>query len=342
MTFEEAYSAAAGLLEQRGQLMNGHLLRLVEADKVLFSQVRDALIREGVAEDRSGVGLAAMQVITVVKSEGQGDSELPEKTRTGLETRPTEDLDTEWWLLVSGVIQGPIEYEALCQMHRLGEIAPGDVIRQGERGLWQRPPEVLRFDHAEKRPTGTGGSSVLDSSKSDVFSTGATAHQAPYYPPDKIWSRGEQIGPSRLRQGWDLLAHFCGGSTRLSIGLFTLAAIGLFMLWWQQPPPAETIYKEFTDCYSTLQKLRERRIGRSEWAPSVTRFRPRVQSILTRLQFRTAPVQKELYMAGTLGLIPLLDIPRDPTNAERVFDKHIRTARAMIDHADQQASSTGK
>ena len=58
MTFEDARRAAIELLETRGQLLNGHLLRLVKGDKVLFREVRDSLIRDHLAEDRSNVGLA--------------------------------------------------------------------------------------------------------------------------------------------------------------------------------------------------------------------------------------------------------------------------------------------
>ena len=342
MTFEEAYSAAARLLEQRGQLMNGHLLRLVENDKAMFSEVRSALIRDDVAEDRSGVGLAFMSAVAVAASERQVDAEFAKSGETRQVTGDIGSGEPDWWVLVSGAIRGPFDFETLCRMHRDGEIAPGDVVRQGERGLWQRPSNVLRLSAVENQQIRQRGTSMPASNKSDDVSADLPVIPSTYFPPEKIWSSGKADRPSRLRQIWDVLAHWCGGSIRLSMGLASLAAIGLFLLWWKQPPGSETIYKEFTDCYSTLQKLRERRIGRSEWAPTVTRYRPRVQSILTRLQFRAVPVQKELYMAGTQGLMPLLDVPRDPTDAERIFEKHIRAARALLDNAESKSSTTGK
>lgn len=347
MTFDEAYVAAAELLAQREQLLNGHLLRLVEGDKALFAEVRLALIRQGLAEDRAGVGLALVRQAVSAGVNQQQELNIQEIARPSVETvtvpaASSLDNASDWWLMVSGAIRGPFDYESLARMHGSGEIAPGDVVRNGTSGRWQRPSDVLRLVHSDldtlksRRLLATADGP--DGNLEDVTAEPPSL----YLPPAKSWTKGERKSPSWLRQGWDLLAHLCGGSSRLSWGLVTLSSMGLFFLWWQQPPRSETIYREFADCYATLQKLRERRIGRSEWAPTVTRFRPRVQSILTRLQFRKRPDQKELYQAGTQGLLPLLDVPRDPTDAERVFDKHMRAARALLDHSGAAASANVK
>lgn len=346
MTFDEAYVAAAELLAQREQLLNGHLLRLVDGDKAMFAQVRVALIRAGLAEDRSGAGLVLARTTVSAGRHHKPSQDFRESSQSAEDVSRDEaakgDDSSDWWLMVSGAIRGPFSYETVARMHRRGEIAPGDVVRKGTQGLWQRPSDVLRFANTDLHDLKAHRlQAAVDSSDSESEDLAASV-QTPYLPPAKSWTNGEQKSPSWLRQGWDLLAHLCGGSGRLSGGLVTLASIGLFFIWWQQPPPAETIFKEFSDCYTTLQKLRERRIGRSEWAPTVTRFRPRVQSILTRLQFRKRPEQKELYQAGTLGLLPLLDIPRDPTDAERVFDKHMRAARALLDHGQLQPTADAK
>ena len=348
MTFDEAYVAAAELLVKREQLLNGHLLRLVDGDKALYSELRVALIRDGLAEDRPGAGLVHARMTVTAGAVEKGFRELSERpdpvVRRSDEASPADE-SSDWWLMVSGVIQGPFTYETLARMHRQGEIAPGDVVRQGTKGLWKRPSDVLRLPHVDLNALEARRSQMAAASRpgDPAHSDGSTGSaRTPYLPPAKTWSNANQTRPSRLRQGWDLLAHLCGGSKRLSWGLVTLTSMGLFFVWWQQPPASETIYREFTDCYATLQKLRERRIGRSEWAPTVTRFRPRVQSILTRLQFRNRPEQKELYQAGTQGLVPLLDVPRDPTDAERVFEKHMRAARAILDHGQPSASPNVK
>ena len=254
-------------------------------------------------------------------------------------------------------------------MVQSGEIAPGDVVRKGSEGLWHQPIEIFpkigepdsqaRIDPFAR----SGGARVgLKSSNaangSDPQSTSTSpkhsGESAPaanderttsvqrFVPPEKAWSKGIERRPSRIRQSWDAAANLCGGSTRLWQILLTCLAIGLFMMWWRQPPPPLKIYQEFTDCYVSLQKLRERRIGRSEWAPTVNRFRPRIQSILSRLRFRRAPVEKELYLAGTTGLLPLLEIPADPTNAERIFDKHMSSVRRILDGPAAPGRTSGK
>ena len=70
MTFEDACVAAEQLLDQRGTLLNVHLLRLFSGDKVLLRQVREFLIHKGIAEDRAGVGLARNEVATIPLSPG--------------------------------------------------------------------------------------------------------------------------------------------------------------------------------------------------------------------------------------------------------------------------------
>ncbi|MEI8020777.1 MAG: hypothetical protein WCH39_21415, partial [Schlesneria sp.] len=139
-----------------------------------------------------------------------------------------------------------------------------------------------------------------------------------------------------IRRNWLLLAEFFGGTRRLLQLLIVIAVVGAFSYWWRQPPPVSTIYNEFTDCARALQKLRERRVGRSEWAPTVNRLRPRVQSLVDRLQYQGHPVQKELFYAGKLGLLTLLDIPANPADSERVFDKHMAAARFLLDEGESE------
>ena len=277
------------------------------------------------------------------------------------ETDPTAP---EWWVMSSGIAKGPFDFDSLCRMRQHGAIVPGDVVRRGTRGLWQQPNDVpilaavvpsiadedrmtrpavslwnSRLGHSTPSgsrhfPSSEAGLSVLETSETST-------PKDKFIPPEKSWSQGNQVQSSWLGRGWNLAADTVGGSKRLSRLLLSLVAIGFFVYWWQQPPPASTVYREFTDCYSTLQRLRERRIGRSEWAPTVTRYRPRVQSIVDRLKFRRNPAEKELYLAGKLGLLPLLDIPADPTESERRFDQHMASARHLLDNVNSRSSATG-
>ena len=69
-------------------------------------------------------------------------------------------------------------------------------------------------------------------------------------------------------------------------------------------------------------------------ATVVDRYRPRVKFIVDRLSSRASdryPLQQALFSAGSIGLLPLLDNPMDPTSAEHAFDQYIGTARELLD-----------
>ena len=349
MTIDEACQAAARMLEERGQLLNGHLLRLVNGDKSLFRDVRDALIQTGQAEDRSGVGLVRKETIPGVPHDGvyyasaaTNPSAIIDvavtitKPVTATITEPNQSA-SDWWLMASGVIKGPFELQTLRRMRMSDEIGPGDVVRFGTSGLWQQPGDVLVPVASEMRDRlqDGGKSRPLQSVENNLAGVGSPESndlQGPYVPPAKTWTADDRPGPQWFSRGWTLVADLVGGTRRLLQLLIVIAIVGAFSYWWGQPPPVSTIYKEFADCSRTLQKLRERRVGRSEWAPTVNRFRPRIQSLVDRLQYRSHPVQKELFFAGKLGLLPLLDIPANPADSERVFDKHMNAARLLLDN----------
>jgi hypothetical protein len=361
VTVDEACLTAARLLEERGQLMNGHLLRLVDGDKSLFREVRDALIRTGKAEDRSGVGLVKsdhgqavsndeIDSITTTQSidrmvDGQSQSGEP-TSATIIKSDPSA---ADWWLMTSGVIKGPFELHALRQMQKNDEIGPGDVVRRGSSGLWCQPDDVLVPPAKENRNVlqidGKSGSLPSEEggeAKGTIVES--TELPAPYVPPPKVWTADARPSPSWLSSGWMSVADLVGGTRRMWQLLIVMAVVGAAYFWWLQPPPVGTIYTEFADCSRALQKLRERRVGRSEWAPTVNRVRPRIQGLVDRLQYRSHPAQKELYFAGKLGLLPLLDIPANPTDSERIFDKHMNAVRLLLegDSSEKTAVSTSK
>ena len=332
MTFDDACNAAAQLLDQRGTLVNAHLLRLVSGDKGLYRQVRDYLIREGLAEERSGFGLAKAETAAGSGSWEQFSNtaaEPLEGTNTGtavggsvtIANRAGQTLGdhepkaTEWWVMSSGVARGPYDFSTICRMRQTGDVAPGDVIRQGASGPWQQPDDIPQFALRKRAPI------------PDISFESAESAKESFIPPDKDWALGTRKSASRLGRGWDIAAGMAGGSRRLLWMLVSAFVIGLFAFWWQQPPPVDTIVSEFNGCYTSLQKLRERKIGRSEWAPTVNRYRPRIEAIVNRLKYRGNPVEKELWLAGSQGLLPLLNIPTDPTEPERIFEQHMESVR---------------
>ena len=68
-TFDEAFPAAAKLLDERGLLLNAPLLRMVDGDDRLFRELREGLIFDGL----SRVGPPGTKVSTR-RSCGDSDS----------------------------------------------------------------------------------------------------------------------------------------------------------------------------------------------------------------------------------------------------------------------------
>lgn len=400
MTLDEAILAAAQLLKQRGQLLNGHLLRLVDGDKELFREVRERLIDDGIAEDRSGVGLApvARQANSSRESNAIGSTSSGQATAPSAPSAALLSTVAEWWLMSSGAVHGPFTLATLCEMRRAGEVKPGDVVRCGTKGQWQQPDDVPDLSNARPpesaRPNSfrigerflaereayrpTAGNRIpslqapgkrgyvapveefdsnpaTTSPKDDKNSksasslpsgtdvekdlgvtqtTPASSDTRRYVPPEKVLALASQRQPGLLSRSWNIAADHAGGSNRLKVILALCVVAGLLIYWWRQPPAARVIYDEFTACRAAIMKLQDRRAKRSEWAPVVDQYRPRVQAIVNRLSSRATDryrIQKELYSAGTYGLLPLLENPMDPTFAERAFDQHMANARELLD-----------
>ncbi len=156
-TFDEAFPAAAGLLEERGLLLNAQLLKVVEGDEALFREVREGLIFDGLAEDRFGVGLARVGApgarasarrggggadpSSVTFAAAPGSSSSGDGSPVG-HRGDAEPDENDWWVMAGGVTRGPWKFETLRVMQRRGEIAKMDLVRQGVRGQWRSPIDV--------------------------------------------------------------------------------------------------------------------------------------------------------------------------------------------------------
>lgn len=75
MTIDEAFETAIARLNERGELLNVDLYRLVEQDKDKFRQLRKSLIAQGFAEDQSGTGLKATKRIAEKRCDTRSDSD---------------------------------------------------------------------------------------------------------------------------------------------------------------------------------------------------------------------------------------------------------------------------
>ncbi len=145
MTLDESFQVARERLSQQGQLLNGQLLKLLDGDKDAFREVRARLISEGFAEDRFGVGLGRLESAPVADVPPLLDHSVNESasgTERSADNQSNAAANTEWYLMASGLIQGPMTFDALCEMRSYGEIQPADVVRTGAFGFWQRPDDV--------------------------------------------------------------------------------------------------------------------------------------------------------------------------------------------------------
>ena len=337
------------MLEQRGQLLNGHLFRLVEGDAELFRQVRERLISDGVAEDRSGVGLAlrrSAEAVTTTTSSVSHQSSIEEivsvdrSERTSDRNLSDNDADEvqwwdepHWWLMSSGVVRGPLDLITLCSMRHKGEIGPADVVRQGESGLWQHLDQIPLLAASVMR------SLANTDQKRDEATKAHRSDQllaTPFTPPEKAWSMGQTARPGLVYRGWHTIAGLVGGGKRLVGILFVLSTVISIAWWWQQPPPSASIYREFSSCRAALKRLQDRRVGKAEWELVTDRYRPRIQSIVERLKSRATerhPIEQSLYLAGSLGLIPMFDSLMSYTTADREFEREMSTARKLLGDA---------
>ena len=145
MTLDESFQVAVQRLNQQGQLLNGQLLKLLEGDKDAFREIRARLISEGFAEDRFGVGLGRLEnapaAVVPHLADLAADESLEESERSA-ENEPNTASNADWYLMASGITQGPMTFESLCEMRVCGEIQPADVVRNGTYGFWQRPDDV--------------------------------------------------------------------------------------------------------------------------------------------------------------------------------------------------------
>ena len=142
MDFENAWEAAVRMLDERGQLLNGHLFRLVEQNDQLFRQIRTRLIDDGIAEDRFGAGL--------VRSKAPLPTSMPPHSSTTTEDQALAHSETDsllnpigafdlqmdgriqvpdWWLMSGGVIRGPMDLVTLCTLKQQGDIRSADVVQ---------------------------------------------------------------------------------------------------------------------------------------------------------------------------------------------------------------------
>ncbi|MDB5347450.1 MAG: hypothetical protein JWP89_5827 [Schlesneria sp.] len=147
-TFDQAFPAAVQELDERGLLLNVHLVRLVDGDQQLLRTIREALITDGLAQDRYGVGLAKSADFDVQRA----THHLQRPAQTEIAESPDEIVfagesqkDADWWLMSGGATSGPYSLDALIQMRRLGDVSDNEMVRQGAKGMWLIPKDIAEL-----------------------------------------------------------------------------------------------------------------------------------------------------------------------------------------------------
>ena len=203
MTLDESFQVAVQRLNQQGQLLNGQLLKLLGGDKDAFREIRARLISEGFAEDRFGVGLGRLE-----NADGAGVPHVADLTANESfeesQRSAENELNADWYLMASGIIQGPMTFSSLGDMRMCGEIQPADVVRNGTFGLWQRPDDVpelaaIKPNQRKRSPKIPVQEQVLEElpthsrSISGTSSPGSklTTEESGFY----FWESGRSIGP---------------------------------------------------------------------------------------------------------------------------------------------------
>ena len=371
MDFEKAWDAAVRLLDERGQLLNGRLFRLVEQNDQLFRQIRTRLIEDGIAEDRFGAGLVRSKspLPTATPSHAAIPSENPALAvaESDGSVNPIGSFDLQldgriqmpdWWLMSGGVIRGPMDLVTLCTLKQQGEIRSADVVRQGLDGFWQRPDEIPllaalanvnldemevnglplstqpRSRHPNENSRGTSNVVANPDAREPLPGAGGRSdEEQTYVRPEKTWSI-KQEKTNWLSRGWYSMSSMVGGPRRLYSLFAVIIVTSLIALWWRQPPASKTIYLEFTQIRASLRRLHEKRAPRSEFDLVSARYRPRVKGIADRLK-RVAserhPLENALHKAAVGGLLPMLENPMTPGSAAREFEIQMDRANQLLE-----------
>ena len=354
--------------------MNAHLFRLVEGDENLFRDVRDRLIVNGIAADRSGVGLVRStpknhcvaeihaNQTQVASAAAQTIEEIASPSQIAiLESGPVQPDDwseAQWWVMKRGVARGPVNLIELCHLRQSGEIEASDVVRQGLQGLWLQVDEVPLLATAKPatRNDSIGGlgrrlvpasrrSALqivpvnIDSPADTMSERNGSAGDLLFIPPDKSWNIDRHARPGWLGHFWKSIAWYVGGTRRLLTICVIVAICGAFNRWWQLPPPVNTIYREFASCRNSLQKVQDRRVSAAEWLSTTARHRPRIKQLVNKLQSRSnrrSPVEEALFLAGSEGLVPILESPSLFVTTDQLYEMHMQAARKLLEKADQR------
>ena len=287
------------------------------------------------------------------------------------------DDECEFFLWEGGRPVGPVSRTDLRERLANGLLLADEFVQVGVDGEWQPVAKALDMRRPPlkipDRSRDTGGDDSRSSSHSGDGSNSTTAlnnkgfgspsHSGtPRRSDASVSTTGATRAASRkisrsensasspidattnVGRAWQHAAAFVGGELRLrgiAAGLVALVALAV---WLRQPPAASTIYREFTQYHTKLNKLRTKRTGPTDWKQATSRDQQRVQALLDGLKQRASaarPIEQQLMWAGRFGLVELFKRPADPAEFERLYASHMSQAKRLLEGGNAQQTPPG-
>ena len=314
-----------------------------EKTRDLFQAVRQQLIADGLAIDRNGVGLELAAELSDFEQVSSGNTAAVQTKSAGArDTKANSaviNIPNEWWIMRKGVVHGPYSTPTIQGMRNRHEFQPGDVFRNDLDKSWKSEKEYQQiFERGSPKTPSADSNRILAHDLEPQFE--ATELDSPdrvealHQLPGKSWNIAKYQRHGRVKQLGIAAVHLAGGPARLTVISILIITIFALIGWWQLPPSNLTIYSEFVQMRSVLKRLQDRRVGRSEWESTTSRYRDRIRSITNRLKFWSTnrfPLSQSLYVAGTQGLLPMLDNPMSVGTSDWQFDQQMQKARSILE-----------
>lgn len=198
MTFDKALNAVRLVLEYQGRLRNAQILELVGGDEALLEQVRESLIFDNLAVDKSGAGLVCVRLRPSSQSE-PADALFAQQVEHG--------SDVCWEIQCFGEKSGQfLRNEVIALIHR-GDLARDDLVRASRSASWARTADVPEFRAEFRRLSGQcvpASLTPVGTETQHAHSHVAPARQesAPAPPPQHyfLWESGKEQGPLHLEE----------------------------------------------------------------------------------------------------------------------------------------------
>jgi len=147
---------------------------------------------------------------------------------------------------------------------------------------------------------------------------------------DSITSTLSSVLPATFRRTFSS----AGKEIRRRILLGILATTSIVCAWWFWPPSSRAIFNELEAVHRHVEELKLGRKSESQMIAALTEDRARVQRLADIMQQRATDqpsIHRELLLASKHALLVIIDHPRNSTEFDRMFARHMQRAKAILD-----------